>query len=209
VAGDTRGVNRHANGGDYVVLDFDLAVKYHPRFRDVWNIPDAITGKPTGVGVTIGLLACNHSLEGILIKLYQDLVTADKKYNIILQSHEQLDMPFASDNGYVTTLLYVGVPLSVAVARTRKRAVETGKFLAETLQEQDEIVENMWNRYALSAPWYGLWADQFLVANNRKEARSDARARAEILKNVREIPLHGKDWHARMTEAREAISTTT
>lgn len=196
------------SGKDYVMIDLDVAVKYHPRYAGMWNAPSAVTGKPSGAGLTTGYFTCNSTLEGILIQLYEDIIFTEKekRYNVILQSHSQVNLIEAKLAGYRTTLLFVGVPLQIAIQRSRARAVETGKFLAPTLTVQDEIVYSMWAMYRSTAAWYGLWADEFLVADNRKPGRDSAPSR--VSKRVKEIPLHdksGQSWEDRLAVAQKAI----
>ena len=195
--------------GDYVTIDMDVAVKYHPRYRDIWAAPSAVTGRATGVGFTQSYLACNSSLTDILIRIYNDVVFGvEARYNVILQSHDHTNIIAAKLAGYRTTLLYVGVPLEIAKARSRIRAVETGKFLAPNLAIQDEVVETLWVDYRSTAAWYGLWADEFLVADNRRKAKSGGNTRKAVLRSVKEIPLHGMDWDTCRQNAQDAINAT-
>jgi len=204
-------VARSRGRGDYVTIDVDVAVKYHPRYFGMWNVPNVATGKPTGIGVTSGYWTCNAPLEDILIQLYEDILHSDKdRYNIILQSHSQINLIGAKLAGYRTTLLFVGVPLETAVRRSRSRAIETGKFLTATLGAQDQVVFSMWVTYRDTAAWYGLWADEFLVANNSREG-TDSQVAARAGKTVQEIPLRctrrGEcgSWEDRMAVAQRAI----
>lgn len=195
--------------GDYVTIDMDVAVKYHPRYCDIWAAPSAVTGRATEVGYTLSFLACNSMLEGILTHIYNDIVFGEgDRYNVILQSHTHINIIHAKLAGYRVTLLFVGVPLKIAKARSRTRAVETGKFLAPNLAIQDEVVESLWIDYRMTAAWYGLWADEFLVADNRRKAKSDGNSRKTILKYVTEIPLRGKDWDTCRQNAQDAIDAT-
>jgi predicted ABC-type ATPase len=192
--------------GDYVTIDMDVAVKYHPRYRDIWAAPNAVTGRATEVGFTLSYLECNSLLEDILIRIYDDVVFGEgARYNVILQSHAHINIILAKLAGYRVTLLFVGVPLEIAKARSRTRAVETGKFLAANLAIQDQVVESMWVDYRKTAAWYGLWADEFLVADNRRKAKSDGDARRAVLRYVKEIPLHCKDWNTCRQNAQDAI----
>jgi hypothetical protein len=198
---------------DYVTIDFDVAVKYHPRYKDVWNAPSVRTGKPTGVGFTMGYLACNAALVGILIQIYQDILHSEGgQYNIILQSHVQANLIQAKLAGYRTTLLFVGVPLRTALRRARTRAAATGKFLAPTLAAQDETVTRMWTKYLHTAAWYGMWADEFLVADNGRTAKSGKAAGARASRRVATIPLRcaprracRTSWEERLAVAQKAI----
>lgn len=193
-------------GGDYVTIDLDVAVKYHPRYRNIWAAPSAVTGKPTPVGFTLSYLACNAPLEDILLRIYEDIVYGEgPRYNIILQSHSHINIILAKHAGYRVTLLFVGAPLEIAKARSRTRAVDTGKFLAPNLAIQDEVVESMWVDYRTTAAWYGLWADEFLVADNRRKAKTDGDAKRSVLEYVKEVPLHCPDWGACMRKAQEEI----
>ena len=192
--------------GDYVTVDLDTAVKYHPRYRDIWAAPSAVTGHPTGVGFTLTYLACNSSLEDMLLRIYEDIVFSEgPRYNVVLQSHSQINIILAKLAGFRVTLLFVGAPLAVAQARSRTRAVATGKFLAPNLAIQDEVVESMWVDYRLTAAWYGMWADEFLVADNRRKAASDRAAGRAVLKHVKEVPLHCADWDDCRQAAQAAV----
>ena len=44
-------------------------MKYHPRFRNIWSLPDFVTGRPTKVGLAQGFLACNLALVEILFSV--------------------------------------------------------------------------------------------------------------------------------------------
>ena len=197
--------------GDYVIIDIDVAVKYHPRYYKIWNTPNEMTGKPTGVGITQGYWTCNAPLEDIMTQLYDDILhSSENRYNIILQSHSQINLIGAKLAGYRTTLLFVGAPLKTVIKRSRNRAVETGKFLTATLSSQDEVVSSMWMLYRTTAAWYGLWADEFLVANNSRGGTVD-QAIARIGKMIQEIPLQCTQqgacgsWADRLATAQEAI----
>ena len=197
-------------GKQYIVIDYDLAVKYHPRFNDIWDMAD-VDSKPSGVGWSLGYITCNQVLEEILANLFQDLIEAPLKYNIILQSHSQVDLVHAKINGYRTTLLFVGTPLPVALQRSRTRAVTTGKFLAPTLRAQDHIVTDMWKYYAMSVPWYGLWADEFIVADNRKDDSG-----ASAVSNIVSVQMHACDtpgkniqtWYELLQNAQKIVDAS-
>lgn len=202
--------------GDYVTIDLDVAVKYHPRVKGMWNAPSAVTGKSTGVGLTTSYFTCNLQLEDVLIGIYEDLIAADKagpRYNIVLQSHTQINLIDAKLAGFRTTLLFVGAPAETVIQRSRQRAVDTGKFLAPTLRAQDEIVYSMWMLYRTTAAWYGLWADEFLVADNGQAASSDRAAQARFRQSkklLKEIPLRCESgecpsWEDRLAAAQTAI----
>lgn len=195
-----------AGKGDYVIIDVDAAVKYHPRYRGLWKLPDAVTGAATSVGSTSTWFMCGNALFNIFGPIVNDFMEKPgAKYNIVLLTHDQIPLINAKLAGYRVTLLYVGVPLSVAVARSRSRAVKTGKFLTSTLERQTEVVESMWEYYKRTAAWYGLWADEFLVADNRQESKSDEDACRQIDKHVTSIPLHCADWAKCLKNAQDAI----
>ena len=202
-------VAKERGSGDYVTVDLDVAVKYHPRYLGVWGVPDVATGKPTGVGMTTEYLVCNNSLIDILVQIISDLLEA-KKYNIIFQSHSQFSLIEAKMSGYRTTLLFVGVPLKTAIQRSRDRAIKTGKFLASNLAIQDEHIYSMWSGYRVMAAWYGLWADEFLVADNSRTAK-DSDAASHVSKRIKEIPLRCApesvctSWEDRFAVAQKAI----
>ncbi len=150
----------------YVVLDYDALLKYHPRFRDTWRVPDMF-GRPTEVGYALGWMRCIDTLDALGRALHEKIFS--ERYNVIVQTHAYNGMIEAQLAAYTVTLLYVGVPLALAQERARKRAVETGRFLAPTLEIQDKHIERTWERYKHEAPWYGLWADQVFVAKNDRD----------------------------------------
>jgi dephospho-CoA kinase len=193
------------NGGDYVTIDLDTAVQYHPRFAGLWGAPSVVTGQHLGVGLTTAFFSCNLSLERVLDQIYDELLYSGqaRRYNLILQSHSHTSLVEAKLAGYRTTLLFVGAPLQLALQRCRARAVETGMFLAPTLSLQDEIVYSMWATYRAMAVWYGMWADEFLVADNSSPGR-DA---AQVAKLVKGYPLHGSSgkWEGLVGAAQRAV----
>ncbi len=190
----------------YVTVDFDLAFRYHPRYADVWDLPSAVTGKPSGVGAVLGFLFCNEAVEPVFAEILRGLLTAKgPRYNIILQSHDHDYLITAKLSGYRTTLLYVGAPLKVAQARSRARAAATGKFLAPTLAAQDALVQAMWEEYRERAPWVALWADRFLVVDN---GRGDAKENAEKARLV-DVRAPGCEdgWRTPMRGAEAWVAT--
>lgn len=190
-AGKSTVADKAVDATNYVVIDIDVAVKYHPRYQNVWSAPDVVTGKPTGVGFTTTYMTCNDGLDDMMERIFYDLISAKgPRYNIILQSHAQGHLIDAKSVGYRVTLLFVGVPLEVATQRSRERALKTGKFLAPTLAAQDKIVEKMWSQYLQMAVWFGMWADEFLVANNGGRL-------ARTAQTIQVVPLHcggEKSW---------------
>jgi hypothetical protein len=177
----------------YVYLDFDAAVKYHPRFRDVWSLPD-VRGFRPGPGAAHGWNLCASSLDGLLSRIAYELM--DGGYNIVMQSHQPERLVEAKERGYRTVYLFVGAPARTCVRRARERALETGMFLAPTLTAQQRHVENHWHRMRALAPYRGVWADEFaLVANGRPKVPPErAAAGARILRPHEEA---APGWGAR------------
>ena len=62
----------------------------------------------------------------------------------------------------------------------------------------------MWKFYSLSVPWYGLWADEFLVADNRENDNGD-----RAIATLKEVPMHGcgktATWYDRIKKAQKII----
>lgn len=195
--------------GDYVAIDLDTAVKYHPRYKDIWSAPSALTGRSTMIGFTLSYLACNATLEDMLIRIYEEIVFSEgPRFNLILQSHSQVNIILAKLAGYRVSLLYVGTPLAVARKRSRTRAAETGKFLAPTLAVQDDVVESNWVDYRMSAVWYGMWADEFIVVDNRREFLTEADLHRAILDSVQIVPLHCENWDECRLKAQKIVDTS-
>lgn len=200
-----------APGESYVTVDFDLAFRYHPRYRDVWDIPSAADGRPTGVGAALGFLFCGEHIEPVYCQLLAELMgggargARGARHNIILQSHSRRHLVSAQRAGYRTTLLYVQAPLAVAQARSRARAAATGMFLAPTLRAQDVLVAQMWAEYRALAPWAALWADEFVVADNGASRAPGAPPPFRVVP-VRP-PGCGADWAAPALKAEKALAS--
>jgi hypothetical protein len=167
----------------YIELDFDTFVKYHPRLQGLWNLPSA-DGTPTGIGYAFAW-QCTHALDPFVRVILNRI--REKKFNIILQTHNQPDLIWFQRASYRCTLLYVAAPLELCQKRARERAIKTGMFLARTLAEQDVIVADMRALYKATTPWYALWVDDFVVVKNDDETRLPAPT------DFQHVPAHGAD----------------
>lgn len=180
---------------DYVVIDFDTAVQFHPRYNNIWTTPDGVNGDTTNVGFTLMHASCNNPLESMLDDILTEIISNPKvKYNIIVQSHIFSNIIIAKLFGYNVSLFYVGVPVKTAIARARARAIKTGKFLSPTLKIQDDLVREVWNEYIYQAPWYGLWANKFYIVNNSNIYKTKSELFKNIIHNIKEIKLDHNNW---------------
>lgn len=148
---------------NFVEFDYDALIKYHPRKDQVAHV-HTIDGKKTDVGYALGWTNCVDAVIQLGEPLLHDLIR--RRYNIIVQTHNYDIIHPARRAGYYITVVYVGVRLQTALARSRARAAETGMFLSPTLGEQDETVAQIWRQYQTQAAFYGLWADRFIAVNN-------------------------------------------
>ena len=167
-----------APGEHYVHLDADHLYRYHPGYQNAWDIPSAGGGPPTGAGAVMGYLRCSQIVVQVFERLVLDLALGG--YNLVLNCHDTKPLLALKRLGYRTSLLYVRVPVALAQERCRARAIETGKFLSPTLEAQDRDVEEMAKEYAFYAPWYALWADEFLEIQG---ASAEPAARAVELRH--------------------------
>lgn len=169
----------------YAHLDFDVAVRYHPRFRNVWSLPDVLGRRP-GPGSARAWRLCDEALQGLLTKVAYELM--DAGHNVVLQSHSPERLIEARERGYRTVCLFVGAPLGLCVERARSRALATGMFLAPTLETQRGHVAQTWNRLRCMAPYYATWADELAVVAN---GRPGVSPKSAVKDAVRGPPL---DW---------------
>lgn len=184
----------------YVYIDYDVALKYHPRYKGIWNVKDATEENITNVGYTNYYMKANKELGEILPKIYYDLISGEgPKYNIVLQSHAPIELIPAKVEGYHVTYIFVGVPLHIAQERGRKRAIETGKFLSANLFIQDKLIESMWKEYKITAIWHGMWADKFMVIDNR--------GTLDDIK-ITKIELHCQEWKKCLDKAQKAVDAS-
>lgn len=182
----------------YMVVDFDDLVRFHPRLNDIWHVPDMF-GRPTEVGFAFGWDRC---ADFFAAQASAFLATAvERRFNVVVQSHWQRWLTTPGIEAYRTTLLYVGAPLEVATRRARSRAAATGKFLAPTLAAQDAAVKTAWDDYRRTAPWYALWADDFVAVANGDGAPPPSAADF-----LRVDPHAGPSWRAGLEAVETALA---
>lgn len=158
---------RRHPGRDYVVLDPDRLLDYHPRARGgVIAVPD-IEGRPTGLGLTHDFGRCLRVANAGVYDALEGSLTS-KGYNLIVAAFggQHRGLVEAKQRGRRTSLVFVGAPLEAQQARSWARARETGQFFKNTRAEHDVFVADLRAQAAADAPWFGLWADEFLVVDN-------------------------------------------
>lgn len=194
-----------ASNGSFIHLDFDLGIKYHPRYNGIWDISD-IRGQKTGVGFAEAYRVCVDEASLVMAELMHRFFTSAARYNIVLQIHSQLSLVEGKQYEFRTILAYLYVPEATAVRRARTRAVETGKFLAQTLAEQDDWVKQLYAKYKVMSPWYGMWADEFIVVDNSEDRPAAGRGPAVLKDCVRRFDLHGPDWYTVQLEFTQFVA---
>ena len=153
---------------DFISIDLDLAVEFHPRYQNIWSAENAVSEQKTNIGFTLTRQICNDNLEGMMESIFYDLIENRTRHNIILQTQDLNSIILARSAGYEINLVFVGVQLQTAITRSKLRAVDTGKFLAPNILQQNRIVEEMWNDYKYNTAWYSLWADNVYIIDNNK-----------------------------------------
>jgi predicted ABC-type ATPase len=153
---------------DFVVIDLDTAVDYHPRYKSIWSTESAVDSSKTNIGYTLTRQICNDSLEGIMEAIFYDIIKENMRYNVIFQSQDLNSIILARSAGYEVNLVFIGVKLETAIKRSKLRALKTGKFLAANLYIQNRVVEDMWMDYKYNTAWYSLWADNTYIIDNNK-----------------------------------------
>jgi predicted ABC-type ATPase len=197
-----------ATGGNdnYVVIDFDVAIKYHPRYHNLWIPTETSGNKAKDIKFTMTHGICNDAVEDVLVEVAEEIsFRSRKQYNLILQSHNLNLIIKYKRAGYKVTLLFVGVPLKVAIQRSRDRAINTGQFLAPTLMAQEDVIVSMWHHYLEHTPWYAMWADELLVVNNSKVLKDPKNKMGDLAKRIQRVEIHGSDWMARLRHAESVI----
>ena len=141
---------------DFIIIDLDTAVDYHPRYQSIWSAESAVDTHKTNIGFTLTRQICNDSLEGIMEAIFYDIIKDNLRYNIIFQSQDLNSIILARSAGYEVNLVFIGVKLDTAIKRSKLRALKTGKFLASNLYMQSRVVEDMWMDYKYNTSWYFL-----------------------------------------------------
>ena len=154
---------------DFIIIDLDTAVDYHPRYQSIWSAESAVDTHKTNIGFTLTRQICNDSLEGIMEAIFYDIIKDNLRYNIIFQSQDLNSIILARSAGYEVNLVFIGVKLDTAIKRSKLRALKTGKFLASNLYMQSRVVEDMWMDYKYNTAWYSLWSDNTYIIDNNKD----------------------------------------
>jgi predicted ABC-type ATPase len=154
---------------DFIIIDLDTAVDYHPRYQSIWSAESAVDTHKTNIGYTLTRQICNDSLEGIMEAIFYDIIKDNLRYNIIFQSQDLNSIILARSAGYEVNLVFIGVKLDTAIKRSKLRALKTGKFLASNLYMQSRVVEDMWMDYKYNTAWYSLWSDNTYIIDNNKD----------------------------------------
>ena len=154
---------------DFIIIDLDTAVDYHPRYQSIWSAESAVDTHKTNIGFTLTRQICNDSLEGIMEAIFYDIIKDNLRYNIIFQSQDLNSIILARSAGYEVNLVFIGVKLDTAIKRSKLRALKTGKFLASNLYMQSRVVEDMWMDYKYNTSWYSLWSDNTYIIDNNKD----------------------------------------
>jgi predicted ABC-type ATPase len=167
---------------DFVSIDLDLAVEFHPRYRNLWSAESAVNNGNANIGYTLTRQICNDNLEGMMESIFYDIIQSNTRHNIILQTQDLNSIILARSVGYEVNLAFIGVKLETAIRRSKLRAITTGKFLAPNIHMQNQIVEEMWNDYKYNTSWYSLWTDNVFIIDNNKDVNMENEDIMKIIK---------------------------
>lgn len=174
---------------DFIIIDLDTAVDYHPRYTSIWSADSAVDSNKTNIGFTLTRQICNDSLEGIMEAIFYDIIKDNLRYNVIFQSQDLNSIILARSAGYEVNLVFIGAKLETALKRSKSRALRTGKFLASNLYMQNRVVEDMWMDYKHNTAWYSLWSDNTYIIDNNKDIDIENVNIAEIL-NIKKFDYY-------------------
>jgi energy-coupling factor transporter ATP-binding protein EcfA2 len=156
--------------GNYVELDTDEILDYlseGDKFRNLSNF----NGRLTGVGAAYGWADCIDRVQWPANMVV--FLLLEKRYNIIVHTHNKTLLYESQYYDYVSTLLYVAVSCETALRRASSRAFQLGRFLRPATEENhwgwENVVKNMWKNYKYQTPWYSLWADNLVTVNNDRD----------------------------------------
>jgi chloramphenicol 3-O-phosphotransferase len=148
----------------YAIIDGDHHTKMLPAAYTNTNIP-TVDGRPSGVHYSQMWSEYVAQMRAVEEDLCHH--TTERRYNVVLQTHSVLfDCTRYALHNYHISIVYVSVPLELAQRRACKRAVETGIFLSNDLQAQDELITWYNHFYKSYATLYAQFAYQFVVVDN-------------------------------------------
>lgn len=167
---------------DFVSIDLDLAIEFHPRYKSMWSADSAVNNSKTNIGFTLTRQICNDNLEGMMESIFYEIMKDNTRHNVIIQTQDLDSIILARSLDYEINMVFVGVSLDKAIKRSKIRAIKTGKFLAPNIHVQNRIVEEMWNDYKYNTAWYGLWVDNVYIIDNNVDVDIE---KEEIMKVIK------------------------
>jgi hypothetical protein len=142
----------------------DLLVAEYAKAQDVRDIH----GNPSGVAYAYAWDECVVVSQASAFNIFIRLL--DEGFDLIVQDHDHMKLTHAQARSYHVTLLYVAVSIETAKRRAAARALKSGRFLKPATADNnwgwDAAVTDMYWRYRGTAPWFALWADNFITVGN-------------------------------------------
>lgn len=188
-------LDEDGGGGDYVKLDMDTAVRWHPLGRSLYHLHDPNTGEALPVGDVDRLHSCYHAVQPAYAAAERRILQEANRHVVadVLRGNAQFYLHRAHDAGYETVLVYVHTPRAMAIERMRRRTRKTGMFI-----ERDHAVEI--HRYIRDAlPWWCMWVDRSFWVDGQT-ARDEEPRMIELTDLAQR-----KDWRQRLARTREAL----
>lgn len=194
---------QHHPDRTFVEVDVDDALDFHPLGAAVWRVHDQQSGEVVpGVGHVDAYFECRRQLMDVMSDLVaRELLAVDvpRRYDVIMHGHQPDLLQHGARAGFHTVALFVAVPRPLNVRRMRTRAERTGRHWTP------EETTAMWERYARAAVWWGLWAHEFWLADNRRELATDG---GPVFRQVtvRAPEASPEAWLGRLAEAQEVLN---
>jgi hypothetical protein len=160
-------------GSNFVSLDFDTFVQFHPDYKGAEFYTDVVSGESTKYRIADRFRNCSEQIEELGDILLNGMILRTR-YNIVVYSHRWEDA-FRTAFTFTYTprkrfiIIFVYADLEVLLARTRRRALVDGKFMASSLESQDEFVIQANLSYINMFNIYRKFAHEFYFINNTEE----------------------------------------
>jgi len=158
-------------GKNYVVIDFDTFVEYHPDYLSTKSIKFT-DGTRASFGSAIGYIDCVREMAPLMQNIFKKLFSYE--YNYIVHTHSMEDFyAFVelSFNRAKVNFIYIYVDLEIAIKRARIRAITTGKFLGLNLKSQDEYIKDLHGKYLFAVPLFRRLSIDFYIINNSADQK--------------------------------------
>jgi len=193
---------------NFVSLDADTVIRYHPRYTTLWDLRDPVTGKlsPLRSIEVHGIVA--RMMHNLMFDVRQKCIV--NQYNLLINGHLNTEsLTFLKYNKYTTVLIYVYTKLQIAKDRSWRRAAQTGQFFGHTRKVHEKTIVNYHEEYIHQVPMYSMLADILMIVDNTADHQDAKKRDKHVFEHTQAFEPHAcvpdGHWYANVEKIQLAI----